>query len=203
MLWYQSIPAWFQNFFPRFLWQKPGLHKTVYLTFDDGPHPEITPWVLEQLDRYNIKATFFCVGDNVRKYPETYRMILEKGHQTGNHTMNHLKGWKTPAQTYIENVDACRAYVDSRLFRPPYGRISRKQAKALENQYSIVMWSLLACDFEKHLNRENALDGLIRKTRNGDIVVFHDSVKAEENLRFLLPQYLQFLNRESFNCEKL
>jgi peptidoglycan/xylan/chitin deacetylase (PgdA/CDA1 family) len=200
MLWYQSIPAWFQKFFPRFIWHIPSPEKTVYLTFDDGPHPEITPWVLEELEKNEVKATFFCVGDNVRKFPETFRMLKLKGHRIGNHTMHHLKGWNTDTESYIENVEACDAFVDSDLFRPPYGRIKRSQAKLLLPRFKIVMWSLLALDFEKNLDNKKALEGLMKKTRTGDIIVFHDSAKAEKNLRFLLPQYLQFLKEKGFNC---
>jgi peptidoglycan-N-acetylglucosamine deacetylase len=200
MLWYQSIPSWFQNFFPRFVWHIPHPPKTVYLTFDDGPHPEITPWVIEQLKQHQVKATFFCVGDNIRKYPETFGMLKANGHQVGNHTMHHLKGWNTADGEYIADVEACHAYVGSTLFRPPYGRIKRTQAKLLLSRYKIVMWSLLALDFERNLNQEKALQGLKNKTRNGDIIVFHDSAKAEQNLKFLLPLYLQFLNEKGFNC---
>ncbi len=203
MLWYQSIPLWFQKIFPKLIWQIPGREKTVYLTFDDGPDPQITQWVLEQLERFNVKATFFCVGDNVRKFPETYASLRAKGHQTGNHTMHHLKGWNTNTDEYIDNVEACRKYVDSSLFRPPYGRIKPGQAERLRSKYRIIMWSLLACDFEKNLDCEKAIKGLKNKTRNGDIVVFHDSVKAERNLKVLLPQYLQFLNENGFNCATL
>lgn len=203
MLWYQSIPKWFQNLFPKLIWQIPGREKTVYLTFDDGPHPEITLWVLEQLEKHHIKATFFCVGDNVRKYPETYARLLANGHRTGNHTMHHLKGWNTSTDAYLDNVEACRLHVDSELFRPPYGRIKSSQASRLRSRYRIVMWSLLALDFEKDLDCGKALEGLKKKTRNGDIIVFHDSVKAEKNLKVLLPQYLQFLNENQFNCATL
>jgi peptidoglycan/xylan/chitin deacetylase (PgdA/CDA1 family) len=203
MIWYQSIPRWFRNFFPQLIWKGPDNDQTIYLTFDDGPHPDITPWVLDQLDRFQFKATFFCVGDNARKFPETFRMLSARGHHTGNHTMHHLKGWNTETKTYLEDVESCHAYVDSKLFRPPYGRIKSSQAKVLRKKYRIIMWTLLACDFDKNLDREAAIEGLKKKTRNGDIVVFHDSVKAEENLKVLLPQYLQFLNDNGFTCAVL
>ena len=158
---------------------------------------------MDELDKFNLKATFFCVGDNVRKYPETYKTVHTRGHQTGNHTMHHLKGWQTDTELYIQNVENCHDYVDSNLFRPPYGRIKRSQANILRKHYRIIMWTLLACDFEKNLDCHAAITGLKNKTKKGDIVVFHDSVKAEQNLKVLLPQYLQFLNENGFNCALL
>lgn len=202
MLWYQSVPLWFSKMFPAMEWNIPGESgKDVYLTFDDGPHPDISPWVLEQLDRYQVKATFFLVGDNVRKYPETHRLILEKGHQTGNHTMHHLKGWETDTEQYLRDIASCRELVDSNLFRPPYGRIRRRQRQEVSKQYRIIMWSLLSCDFNPKLNPLKALEGLKNKTKNGTIVVFHDSLKSERNLKSMLPEYLRFLNEKGFICK--
>ncbi len=203
MFWYQSIPLWFQKFFPKLIWQKPNENNTIYLTFDDGPHPEITTWVIAELAKINAKATFFCVGDNVVKYPNTYNEILSNGHSVGNHTMHHIKGWKTGTQTFLDNIAQCRAVVDSTLFRPPYGRIKQKQIKAIDNSYQIIMWSLLSLDFEKNLNTQKALSNLKKKTKSGSIVVFHDSAKAEKNLKEILPQYLQFINAQGFNCKVL
>jgi len=201
MLWYQSIPHWFQQLFGRFTWHIPNQNKTVYLTFDDGPHPEITPWVLKELAQFNYKATFFCVGDNVRQFPETYHAILNAQHKTGNHTMHHMKGWSSDDNKYLDNIKSCAQYINSNLFRPPYGRIKRSQATVIEKDYQIIMWSLLSCDFEKNLNTVDALKGLKRNTKAGSIVVFHDSVKAEKNLKTMLPLYLQFLNQNGFNCK--
>lgn len=204
MLWYQSVPVWFQNLFQQLTWQIPG--KTgadVYLTFDDGPHPEISIWVTEELEKYKMKATFFCVGDNVRKHPETLDTLLKLGHKAGNHTMHHLKGWNTDNASYTEDVYVCGNYVKSDLFRPPYGRIKIKQIKILAEQYRIIMWSLLSCDFDQKLNPEKALRGLMNKTRNGSIVVFHDSEKAEKNLKYILPRYLDFLHKKGFICKTL
>ncbi len=204
MLWYQSIPKWFQKFFPLYIWQIPGKESNdVYLTFDDGPHPDISIWVCEQLERYQMKATFFCVGDNVRKYPGTLESILSKGHIAGNHTMHHLKGWNTGTEVYTDDVKQCSDYVKSDLFRPPYGRISKNQSRALQKNYRIVMWNLLSCDFDKKLNPEKALKGLKKKTTNGSIIVFHDSEKAEQNLKFILPPYLEFLNAKGYICKTL
>jgi peptidoglycan/xylan/chitin deacetylase (PgdA/CDA1 family) len=203
VLWYQSIPLWFQKLFRHLEWQVPNLQNEVFLTFDDGPHPEITQWVLNELDRYNMKATFFCVGDNVRKYPGIYGEVLDKGHRTGNHTMHHLKGWANRNEIYINNVAECATYVRSNLFRPPYGRVRRSQANILRQEYRIIMWSLLSCDFEQGLDTVKALDGLKKNTRAGSIIVFHDSAKAEKNLKAMLPLYLQFLNEKGFNCRVL
>lgn len=185
------------------VWHIPNDHKVVYLTFDDGPHPEITQWVLEQLERFNAQATFFCVGDNVRKFPETYQNILDKKHITGNHTMHHIKGWKTSTDAYIKNVSESAQYIQSNLFRPPYGRIKPSQLRILKNDYRIIMWSLLSCDFEKNLDTAKALEGLKKNTKAGSIIVFHDSVKSEKNLKEMLPLYLQFLNENGFICRAI
>ncbi len=203
MIWYQSIPFWLQGLFPSLVWQKPAEQAVVYLTFDDGPHPDISRWVAEQLKPYGIKATFFCVGDNVRKYPETAAYLQSEGHRLGNHTMHHIKGWNNSTEDYIKDIELCQQQIDSNLFRPPYGRISRKQIKALKDKFHIVMWSLLSCDFDRNLNKEKALNGLKSKTKNGSIVVFHDSLKAESNLRYLLPKYLEFLHQSGYTCKTL
>lgn len=184
-------------------WQIPNDKKEVYLTFDDGPHPAITPWVMEQLEFYSASATFFCVGDNVRKYPETYSQILINQHSVGNHTMHHIKGWNTDTENYINNINECAEYVKSDLLRPPYGRIKPSQVKRLKSRFKIIMWSLLSCDFDRKLNTIEALEGLKRKTKSGSIVVFHDSEKAEKNLKVMLPLYLQFLNENGFTCKAL
>ena len=174
------------------LWKKQS-STAVYLTFDDGPHPEITPWVLQILKKYNAKATFFVVGENAQKYPEVIGQILAEGHQLGNHTYNHLKGWQTPNTTYLDNVKRCDSVIKTPLFRPPYGRINWQVYKELSAKRRVVMWSLLSKDYLPGLNRKRALARLKKHTQKGDIVVFHDSQKAENNLKELLPKYLQFL----------
>lgn len=203
MLWYQKIPVWFQKMFPGKTWRKETDQRKVYLTFDDGPHPEITDWVMNELEKYSMKGTFFCVGDNARKFPAVIEKVKMKGHALGNHTMHHLKGWNTPFETYLKDVETCSMYVESKLFRPPYGRISRRQSKAIEKNYEIIMWNLLSCDFDQKLNRQKALEGLMKNTTNGSIIVFHDSEKAEQNLKFLLPPYLEFLNQNGYTCNTL
>lgn len=181
----------------------PEKGKVVYLTFDDGPHPEITPWVIDLLKQYEMKASFFVVGDNARKYPDTLQLIKESGHSIGNHTMHHIKGWKSTTSDYIEDINLCDKYFTTNLFRPPYGQIKLNQIKLLKKNYQIVMWSILSCDFEQKLNQQKALRGLKESTKNGSIIVFHDSVKAEVNLRYLLPLYLKFLKDNGYTCKAL
>lgn len=204
VLWYLSIPKWIQKCFPSLVWQAPSTKEAVvYLTFDDGPHPEITPWVLNELKQRGLKASFFCVGDNVRKFPETYQQILNEGHITGNHTMHHMKGWSNSTETYTQNTTEAAQYIKSKLFRPPYGRISRAQIKALLPEYTIVMWSLLSGDFNPQLNIAKALNQIKRKTQNGSIVVFHDSIKSEAQMKQLLPDYLDYLIANAYTCKTL
>jgi peptidoglycan/xylan/chitin deacetylase (PgdA/CDA1 family) len=185
------IPTILQRLFPNYTWKVKTNDKQLFLTFDDGPHPEITPWVIEQLGIFGAKATFFCVGDNVRKYPETYRHILAEGHQTGNHTYHHLKGWATDDHTYLADVKKAEGYINSSLFRPPYGRIKSSQGAMLNKDYKIIMWDHLSCDYEKKLNIAYSIEQM-KKVEYGSIVVFHDSEKSFENLKQLLPQLLAY-----------
>lgn len=205
MLIYQKIPIWLKWLFPQLIWDKIDIKKkkVVYLTFDDGPTPEITNWVIEQLNNHQFNATFFCVGDNAKKYPEIISLIKSNNNAIGNHTMNHLKGWNHTTEDYINNVQLCNSVIKSNLFRPPYGRITRKQIKALMPEYKIVMWSLLSCDFLKNLNTKKALKGLIKNTKNGSIIVFHDSQKCNDNLKIILPEYLNFLTQNGYHCPVL
>jgi len=189
--------------FPSVTWKVKTSAQAVYLTFDDGPHPTITPWVLEELEKYEAKATFFCVGDNVRKYPETYTKIIERGHATGNHTFNHIKGWETSNLEYKKNIDLAGNYIESDLFRPPYGRITLSQIKLLKAEFKIVMWSVLTRDYEKNLNVELKLKNVFEMIEPGAIVVLHDSEKAENNLKMMLPAILEHCMKKGFTCEKL
>ncbi|MDY0077158.1 MAG: polysaccharide deacetylase family protein [Bacteroidales bacterium] len=186
-----TVPVFLKIFYPSLLWQMPEAEKKLYLTFDDGPHPEITPQVLEILNQFSAKASFFCVGDNVRKFPETYASLIENGHAVGNHSMNHLNGWKTNLNTYYDNVNECRGLVDSKLFRPPYGRITPSQIHTLKKEYTIVMWSVLSYDFDAETNPEQCLEYVINNTEDGAIIVFHDSVKAAKNMLYALPKVLK------------
>jgi peptidoglycan/xylan/chitin deacetylase (PgdA/CDA1 family) len=184
--------------YPSLIWNKPSLKKSIYLTFDDGPHPDITPWVMDELDKYGYKATFFCIGDNVLKFPKIYEQIIERGHFTGNHTFNHLRGFESKNETYFNNILQCDEWVKSKFFRPPHGQLTYSQVKHIKKNYQIVMWTLLAEDWNHNLNVNLKLRKLLKLTKSGDIIVFHDSVKAESNLKFLLPKYLQFLKDNQF-----
>lgn len=172
-------------------WDMPANGYKIYLTFDDGPVPEVTPEVLRILARYNAKATFFCVGDNVQKYPHLFAKIKADGHAVGNHTFNHLKAWKTTAGDYLMNVDECRQLVKSRLFRPPYGQLTPWLVQKLGPHFKIILWSVLAGDFDQRVSPEKCADTALRNTRPGSIVVFHDSVKASKNMLFALPVFLE------------
>ncbi len=187
--------------FPRFfrplvgrniIWRKKTSSKVIYLTFDDGPVPDITPAVLAILDQYNWKATFFCVGENVSKHPDIYNEILQQGHKTGNHTYNHLKGFSCNSADYLLNVQKAAQFIDSDLFRPPHGQISAKQIKLLKNDYQLVMWDVITHDYNQKLTPEQVLSNITNNVRSGSIVVFHDSVKAADNMLTVLPLALDF-----------
>jgi len=182
----------FKTLMPKFTWQLQSVD-TVYLTFDDGPHPEITPKVLALLAAYQAKATFFCVGDNVSKYPAVYQQIVKQGHEVGNHTFNHLKGWRTQDQVYLANVAQARQFIDSKLFRPPYGRITKTQSKCLlKDGYKIIMWTVLSGDFDTQISGKRCYQNIVSKLKMGDIIVFHDSEKASERLFEALPEFLNY-----------
>jgi peptidoglycan-N-acetylglucosamine deacetylase len=198
------------SFFPRFTWQKDTAAKEVYLTFDDGPIPEVTDFVLNQLAVYEAKATFFCVGDNMSKYPHIVESILAQGHGIANHTHNHLNGWQTANPTYFDNIAKCQTEIDKwvavntkKLFRPPYGRITSKQTDFLLPMYEIVMWTVLSGDFDQSLSPQKCLEKTTTYTDNGAIVVFHDSLKAAKILYEVLPKYLDYLYKAGYQCKKL
>ncbi|MEN8225185.1 MAG: polysaccharide deacetylase family protein [Bacteroidota bacterium] len=172
-------------------WEMPAGENNLYLTFDDGPDPETTPYILDLLDRFAAKATFFCVGENVNKNPDLYQQIIDKGHAVGNHSCNHLKGWVTDTKMYVENVEKCSRVVKSTLFRPPYGKITRSQRKALKDKYNIIMWSVLSRDYDPKVSRENCLEKTWKYSKPGAIIVFHDHQKALSKLQYVLPAYLE------------
>jgi peptidoglycan/xylan/chitin deacetylase (PgdA/CDA1 family) len=179
---------------------------TVYLSFDDGTHPVATPFVLKQLEAYHAKATFFCIGKCVVEFPEIFREIQQAGHSIGNHTHNHLNGWKADKNTYLENIRQAEALIPSRIFRPPYGRISRAQANALHNArrpWRVYMWSVLSGDFDTALSPEKCLDNVLGNLQPGAIVVFHDSAKAWERLRYVLPFVLDYCRTKGWELEGL
>lgn len=198
-----KTPAVIQRLLPRFTWRMPDQEKVLYLTFDDGPIPEVTPWVLDQLEAYDAKATFFCVGDNVRKHPSVYQAVLDAGHSVGNHTMNHYNGWKRTVPEYLDNVQTCNQYVHSALFRPPYGRLRPAQRRALEKHYRIVMWDVLSGDFDTHLAPEACLENVLHNATRGSIIVFHDSLKASPRLRVALPGTLKHFAELGYRFQRI
>ena len=193
--------SWFQP--SGLIWDVKTGEKVIYLTFDDGPIPVLTPFVLETLKNFNAKATFFCVGENVSRFPGIYREILNQGHATGNHTFHHLNGWKTDDRTYVDDIRKCNEVLNSRLFRPPYGRISRSQFKLIRQDYKVFMWSVLSMDFHKKVTPEECLNISKKHIRPGGIIVFHDNVKASEKLRFALPRFLEHFSEKGFRFEAL
>ncbi|HNZ61851.1 MAG TPA: polysaccharide deacetylase family protein [Paludibacteraceae bacterium] len=186
-----------------YLWRKNSSEKVVYLTFDDGPVPEVTPQVLSVLDDFNIKATFFCVGDNVNKYPELYREILLKGHSVGNHTFHHLNGFKVEHEQYLNDVEQASQLIDSRLFRPPYGKLTRREKKILEQKFQIVLWDVISYDYDRNLSPSQVLENVKHNSRNGSVILFHDSVKAKNNMLSVLPDAINFLLAKGFRFERL
>ena len=198
-----KTPDFIQNLFPNFTWRIPTLEKVIYLTFDDGPIPEVTPWVLNQLAKYDAKATFFCVGENVKKHQDVFQEVLQQGHSVGNHTYNHLNGWGADNLPYFHNIRHCARLVDSSLFRPPYGRLMPKQAQFLQRHYRIIMWDVLSGDFDLNISKEQCLQNVIKKTKPGSIIVFHDSLKAQAKLQYVLPKVLEYYSQQGFRFEAL
>ena len=198
----EQVPGFVRNIFPKALWRMNPDEKAVYLTFDDGPIPVVTPWVIDLLGHYDIKATFFMVGDNVRKHPQEYNLVVDAGHRVGNHTFNHLKGLLTDTQEYIGNVEKANALIHSNLFRPPHGMLRRSQYKELSNRYQFVMWDLVTRDYSKRLCGEEVLENVKRLVRNGSIITFHDSLRSEENLRYALPRAIEWLLEQGY-CFKV
>lgn len=186
-----TIPSIFPLIAPNLTWKVKTNDKVLYITFDDGPHPTITPLVLNILDEYNAKATFFCVGENVTKYPDIFNQIINKGHAVGNHTYNHVKGWQTSDAAYLENIKKAAEVIPSNLFRPPYGRIKPSQIKLLKDHYRIIMWSILTRDYDKRLNPHNTIKQLNKLIKSGDVIVYHDSEKAQQNMLIMLKGVLQ------------
>ena len=185
--------------FPEAIWRiKRKKQRVVYLTFDDGPIPEVTPWVLDTLDKYGIKATFFMVGDNARRHPWLVEDIKKRGHSYGNHTMHHLQGFKVTTLRYMRDITEANEYIDSSLFRPPHGLMRWSQAKAIKDHYNIVMYDLVTRDYSYKLNGEEVLKNVKHYTRNGSIIVFHDSLRAERNLKYALPLAIEWLKKEGY-----
>ena len=198
-MWIEQPPLLYRLLFPEAVWRiKKRKRKVAYLTFDDGPIPEVTPWVLDTLDRYGVKATFFFVGDNVRKYPELYEEVKRRGHSYGNHTMHHLQGFKTSRIRYMRDITEADGLIDSSLFRPPHGLLRWSQAKAIKNHYNIVMYDLVTRDYSIKMTPDEVFRNVRRYARNGSIIVFHDSLKAERNMKEVLPRAIEWLQNEGY-----
>jgi peptidoglycan-N-acetylglucosamine deacetylase len=205
--WVKS-PRWLKHIFPAdMVWDLPADNEhTVYITFDDGPHPTITPFVLAELKKYDAKATFFCVGNNVAKYPGTYADVLSEGHATGNHTYNHLNGWKTTNGHYIRNIQQAANHIKSRLFRPPYGRIKLSQYRRLKRNnpgWKVYMWDILSGDFDISITPQQCLDNVLAHIKPGSIVLFHDSEKAKERMQFAMPAVLEYCRNKNWQMKAL
>lgn len=202
-----KTPWMVRRFFSSYTWRIPTTEKAVYLSFDDGPHPIITPWVLDQLKQYQARASFFCVGNNVEQYPQIYQSILEQGHAVGNHTYHHMNGWKVSVSDYLEDIARAATLIKSDLFRPPYGRIRSKQAAQIKTvigaNAQIIMWDVLSADFDKTISKEACLDNVLSHLEAGSIIVFHDSEKAFPHLEYVLPKVLAHLQQEGYICRKL
>jgi peptidoglycan/xylan/chitin deacetylase (PgdA/CDA1 family) len=199
-----------KRYFSNYIWDIPNKDNKIYLTFDDGPTSEITAWILQLLKEENIKATFFCIGKNILAQPEIFNQIIQEGHAIGNHTNNHINGWKNSNETYVENTKKCDAIIkdttdkDTRLFRPPYGRIKSKQAQRIkELGYKIIMWDVLSADFDQHISPEKCLTNVTSSVKPGSIIVFHDSLKASKNLKFALPKAIKQLKQKGFTFETI
>jgi peptidoglycan/xylan/chitin deacetylase (PgdA/CDA1 family) len=225
-----KTPWWLKKIYPSFIWNRKDAGKTIYLTFDDGPHETITPFVLDLLKNYEAKATFFCIGKNVQAHPSIYNRIIREGHAVGNHTFNHLNGWQTVDATYINNIKQAATLISSNLFRPPYGRIKKSQAKELSKRqegnskleeasnrnathhpvlptphspFTIIMWDVLSGDFDTTLSPDKCLANVLRYTTNGSIIVFHDSTKAWDRMSYALPKVLEHFGKLGFAFESL
>ncbi|MEN9569189.1 MAG: hypothetical protein RL172_420 [Bacteroidota bacterium] len=205
MFYLVRTPWWLKKIYAGCTWHLPGAGKIIYLSFDDGPHPVATPFVLEQLKKYNAKASFFCIGKNVTEYPFIYEQVLDEGHSVGNHTYHHLNGWKTENNAYIDDIMEAKKIIDSTLFRPPYGRATRFQLKIISRQLGLqpIMWSVLSGDFDEQLSPEKCAEQVILKTRQGDIVVFHDSAKAFNRLSYALPLVLDYFTKKGYSFKAI
>jgi peptidoglycan/xylan/chitin deacetylase (PgdA/CDA1 family) len=203
-----KTPWWLKLIFPSYVWDIKTKEKVLYLTFDDGPHPVATPFVLDQLKKYNAKATFFCIGKNVLLYPEIYQRIIEEGHAIGNHTQNHLNGWKSGDDVYMADITEASKHIDSTLFRPPYGRITSFQAKHVKDAMrkpavKIIMWNVLSGDFDETITAERCSENVILNAKKGSIIVFHDSKKAFPRLEPALPEILKFFGEKGMRFKKM
>jgi peptidoglycan/xylan/chitin deacetylase (PgdA/CDA1 family) len=200
-----------KRIFSNYIWDIPNVDNKIYLTFDDGPTPKITEWVLDILKEHQIKATFFCIGKNIQKHSAIFNKIIDNGHAIGNHTFNHLNGWNTLNEEYLKDIGACRSEIrlqyvpenlQSNLFRPPYGKIKTTQSKKLRQLgYKIIMWDVLSADFDQCISPEKCLENVLQHTQSGSVIVFHDSVKAFKNLKHTLPKSIEILKQRGFEFD--
>ena len=206
MFYFVKTPGWLRKLYKQCIWSIPSDEKIIYLSFDDGPHPAITPFVLDELKKYNAKASFFCIGKNVLAYPDVYKRIIDEGHATGNHSFSHLNGWKTNDSKYLNDVAEAKKNIDSNLYRPPYGRIKRSQLRQLGSKnfnLKTIMWTVLSGDFDEKLPAEKCLENVLSKTEAGSIVVFHDSEKANIRMRYALTGSLKYFSGKGYRFEKI
>ena len=204
-----------KKIFSNYVWDVSNTENKIHLTFDDGPIPEITEWVLEELQKYNAKATFFCIGHNIEKHPDIFEKVINDGHSVGNHTFNHLNGWKTSTEEYLENsiqwsisrwqtTDGRPQTANCKLFRPPYGKIKPSQSQKLRQLgYKIIMWDVLSADYDSSITPEKCLENVLKNTTSGSIIVFHDSIKAFPNLKYTLPKALKYWKEKGFICDAI
>lgn len=203
-MYFIKTPSWLKRLYSSSLtWKIATGKKEIFLTFDDGPHPSITPFVLDCLKQYNAKATFFLIGKNVQLHADVVQQILSDGHKIGNHTHNHLNGWKTDNVEYFNNIFLAKKYINSNLFRPPYGRISWKQIKKVKTSFEIIMWDVLSGDFDESLSPRDCLRNVLTKTTNGSIIVFHDSEKAFARLQYALPETLKYFTEKGYQMKAI
>ncbi|MBS1654581.1 MAG: polysaccharide deacetylase family protein [Bacteroidetes bacterium] len=202
-----KTPWWLKKIYKSYVWSIPSNEKVLYLTFDDGPHPVATPFALDVLKKYNAKATFFCIGKNVVAYPGIYKRIIDEGHAVGNHTFNHLNGWKTDDKIYINDIAEAAKHIDSSLFRPPYGKIKLFQAKqvskVLNQPAKVIMWDVLSADFDERVSQDECLSNVVLNAKNGSIIVFHDSEKALAKMCYAVPNLLDFFTKNGFHFESM
>jgi peptidoglycan/xylan/chitin deacetylase (PgdA/CDA1 family) len=205
-LFFVSTPWWLSIFYPRCVWDIKTKEKDIYLSFDDGPHPVITPFLLDELKKYNAKATFFCIGDNVKKFPDVYQRVIDEGHAIGNHTMHHINGWKNKDADYLNDIAAAAKYIDSNLFRPPYGRAKKSQINRLlkvDHPLTTIMWSVLAGDWIEDLSPQKCIEQVKNNIRPGSVVVFHDSEKANKRMSYAVPKLLEHFAKEGYSFKKI
>lgn len=194
----EQLPGFVRCLYKSVLWRKSPNEKIVYLTFDDGPIPEVTPWVLDVLDRYGVKATFFCVGENVMRHPDVYKDVLARGHRTGNHTYNHYRGLFRNSEEYLANIEKAAQYIDSDLFRPPHGDMKWSQLRTIRKHYQVVQWDVISRDYNPDLEPDKVLAIVMKYARNGSIIVFHDSLKAARNMKYALPKAIEYLQEQGY-----